>query len=81
MDALAIMPMLVLMTLTFMLGHNGSAKPTNQCCMLSATKQAINIKLATIDHCLHDLDCTNIYLACPVWFFCSQHIILSVPDR
>ena len=39
------MLILVLMTLTLMQGHSGSAK--NQRCMLSATKQAISIKLAT----------------------------------
>ena len=41
------MLMLVLMTLTLMQGHSTSAKATNQLCMLSSTKQAISIKLAT----------------------------------
>ena len=36
-----LMLQLVLMTLTLMQGHSGSAKVKNQRCMLSATKQAI----------------------------------------
>ena len=68
------MLMLVLMTFTLMQGHSGSAKANNQCCMLSATKQAItkyyiiSIKLAkTVGHflCDHDLDFANVYMACP----------------
>ena len=39
---------LVLMTLTLMQGHSGLAKAKNQHWMLSATKQAISIKLAII---------------------------------
>ena len=51
------MIMLVLMTLTLMQGHNGSAKVTNQRCMLWATKQAIRIKRAAkVGHFLRDLD-------------------------
>ena len=41
------MLMLFLMTLTLMQGHGGSTKAKNQRCMLSATKQAINIERAT----------------------------------
>ena len=41
------MLMLVLMTLTPMHGHSVSAKAKTQRFMLSATKQAISIKLAT----------------------------------
>ena len=42
---------LVLMTL--MQGHSGSARQTNQRCMLSVIKQAISINLAaTVDHLL-----------------------------
>ena len=42
------MLMLILMTLTLMQGHSGSANAKNQCCcMPSATKQAISIKIAT----------------------------------
>ena len=51
MDAIYIyMLVLVLMTLNLMHGHSGSAKAKNQRCMLSlsATKEAINIKLATM---------------------------------
>ena len=40
--------MLALMTLTLMQGHSGSAKEKIQRCMLSAAKQAISIKLATM---------------------------------
>ena len=39
--------MLVWMILTLMQGHSGSAKAKNHPCMLSATNQAISIKLAT----------------------------------
>ena len=46
------MLMLVSMTLTLMhKGHSGSAKAKNQRCMLSVTKQAIIIKLATMSVC------------------------------
>ena len=39
-------------------------KDQNQRCMLSETKQAINIKLATtVGHSLHDLDFANVYMA------------------
>ena len=41
------MLMLVLMTLTCMQGHSGTAKAKNQRCMLSAAKPAISMKLAT----------------------------------
>ena len=40
------MLMLLLTNMTLMQGHSGSARPTNQICMLSATTQAISIKLA-----------------------------------
>ena len=65
MDALVYMLMLVSMTLTLMLGHIGSAKAKNQRLMLSATKQAISIKLATtVGHFLRDvdLDFANVYM-------------------
>ena len=66
--------MLVLMTLTLMQGHSGSAKAKNQRCMLSETKQAISIKLATtvdlfFKYILHDLDFANVYMASPTCFF------------
>ena len=59
--------MLVSMTLTLMQGRNVSAKTTNQRCMLSATKQAINKhKLAaTVGQFLCDLDFVNVY----VWIY------------
>ena len=51
--------MLVSMTLTQ--GHSGSAKAKNQRCMLSATKQAISIKLSTtVKPVLRDLDFANV---------------------
>ena len=59
--------MLVSMTLTLMQGHSGSAKAKNQRCMLSATKQAISIELATtVGHFLLDLDLdfANVYMDC-----------------
>ena len=62
------MLVLVLKTFTLMQGHSGLAKLKNQRCMLSITKQAISIKLATtVGHCLHDLDLdfVNVYMACP----------------
>ena len=42
------MLMLVSMALTLMQGHSGLAKAKNQCDMLSGTRQAISIKLATM---------------------------------
>ena len=58
------MLMLNLMTLTLMQGHSGSGNVKNQCCLLSATKQAIRIKLATtVSHFLNDLDFANVYMA------------------
>ena len=54
------MSMLVSMILTLMQGRSGSAKATNQDCMLSASKQAICIKLPTkVGHFLRDLDLAN----------------------
>ena len=58
------MLMLVVMTLTQ--GHSGSAMANNRC-MLSASKQATSIKLATtVCHflCDLDLDYANVYMAC-----------------
>ena len=67
------MLMLVLMTLTLMQGHSTSAKATNQLCMLSSTKQAISIKLATevggVFLCDLDLDFANICMVDPLVFF------------
>ena len=62
---------LVSMTLTLKQGHNGSAKATNQRCMLSETKQAISMKLATtVGYVLHDLDFANVYIyALTILFF------------
>ena len=57
--------MLVLMTLTLMQGHSGLVNAKRQRCMLSATKHAIRIKLATaVGHFLHDLDFdfANVYI-------------------
>ena len=51
--------------------HSGSAKAKNQLCMLSATKQAICIKLATtVGHflCDLDLDFANVCMVCPTCF-------------
>ena len=42
------MLMLVLITLTLKQGHSESAKAKNQRCMLSASTQAISIKLPTM---------------------------------
>ena len=45
----------------------------NQRCMLSATKQAISIKLATaVGHFIRDLDLdfATFYMACPTCLFC-----------
>ena len=45
-----------------MQGHSGSTKATNQRCMLSATKQAVSITLATaVVHCL-----------CEPWPWCCK---------
>ena len=52
-----IMSMLVSITLTLLQGHIGRQKKTNQRRIISATKQAISIELATsVGSCLHDLD-------------------------
>ena len=72
------MLMLVLMTLTLMQGHSGSAKARNQRSMLSATKQAISIKLATkVGHFLRDLDLdfANVYMASLLTF---SHCMASI---
>ena len=62
------MLMLVLITLTFMQGHSGSAKAKNQHCMLSATKQAIRIKLATMVAIFYVTLQTSIWLDHLVFF-------------
>ena len=67
----AIMLMLVSMTLILMQGHSGyKAKAQNQRPMLSATKKAISVKLATtvglfffLFFFLPDLDFENVYKA------------------
>ena len=68
------MLMLVSITLILMQGHSGLAKVKNQYCMLSATKQAIIIQLATtVGHFFHDLDldiCKT--LTSPVLFVCPS---------
>ena len=52
----------VLVTLTLMQGHTGSAKAKHH--LDNLTKQAICIKLATAGgHCLHDLDFESVYIA------------------
>ena len=56
--------MLMLVPMTLMQGHSGSGKAQIQHCMLSATKQAISIKLATtVGHFSRDfyLDFANVY--------------------
>ena len=61
-------PYVLILILTLMQGHSGSAKAENQRCMLLATKPAISIKLATtVGHFLHDLDLdfANVCMACP----------------
>ena len=66
------MLLLVLMTLTLMQAHSGSAKAKNQRCMLSATKQAISIKLSTVGFFFFNVTLTltaNVYMACPSCFF------------
>ena len=56
--------MLVLITLTLMLRHSGLAKAKSQRCMLSATKQAINIKLATkVGHVYVTLTLQTLYMS------------------
>ena len=55
----------------------------NQRCMLSATKQAISIKLATtVGHFSRDLDLdfANVYMACPACcgVFASQTVSLEI---
>ena len=58
------MLMLVPVTLNWMQGYSGSAKANNSRGILSATKQAISIKLATtLGHFLCDHDFANVYMA------------------
>ena len=58
------MLVLVLMTLTLIQRHSGSGKAKSQRCMLSATKQARSIKLATtLWHLLYNLAIANVYMA------------------
>ena len=61
------------MTLFLMQGHSGSPKAKHQRYNnLSATKQAISVKLATTVGLVLlydlDLDFANIYIACPTCF-------------
>ena len=69
-----LMLVLMILTLTLMQGHSGSAKANNHHCMLSATKQAININgYNTVYYVwvfLHDLDFANEYMARPACLFC-----------
>ena len=52
--------MLVFMTFTLMQGHSGSAKAKNQHCMVSTTKQAITVILATtVGPFLHEPEFAN----------------------
>ena len=78
MDAILNMLTLVLMTLNLMQGHSWSAKANNQRSMLSATKQALSIKLSTTvvsRPFLCDLDFANISLDHLVFIV----IILNIP--
>ena len=60
--------------LTLMQSHSGLAKAKIQCWIISTTKQATSIKLATtVVHFLRDLDFENVYMAwqlvtCAVFF-------------
>ena len=60
--------MLTLMTLTFVQDHSGSAKEKYQGFMLSATKQAISIKLATLVWALKN-NCLYISTTVGLFFF------------
>ena len=80
-----IMLMLVLMTLTLMQGHSGSARQAKQisvACSL-ASKQAINMKLDTKvgrGFFLRDLnlDFANVSMACPIRFFgCAGGVLVA----
>ena len=49
--------------------HGGSAKANIQCSIISTTKQATNIKLATtVGYILRDHDFENVYMAWPTCF-------------
>ena len=53
-------------TLTLMQGHSGSTKAKIQCWIISTTKQATTIKIATtVGHLLCHLDFANVYMAWP----------------
>ena len=56
--------MFIIIITIIMKGHSGSVKAITQHCMLSATKQAISMTLATtVGHFLHDLLFANVYMA------------------
>ena len=62
--------MLILMTLTLMQGHSGSAKAENQCCILS---RQLSIKRATtVGHFDVILTFANVYVACPACFYSHE---------
>ena len=66
---MAYMLVLVLMTLTLMQAHSGSAKEKCHRWICSTTKQAISMKRATaVGHLLRDLDFENAYISGPTCF-------------
>ena len=73
------MLILIVMTWTLMQGHSGSVKANNERFMLSATKQAVSIKFATmVGHFLHDLDLefANIYMTCSSFYLFAYSFVI-----
>ena len=67
--------------LTLMRGHSGSEKATNQRWLISATKQAISIKLdTTVGHFVRDFDFAKVCIAEPLVLvlFLGGDVCLSV---
>ena len=60
--------LLMLVSMTLIHSHSGSAKAKIQCWIIWTTKQATSIKLITVDHLLSNLDFENVYMAWPSGF-------------
>ena len=74
------MLMLILMTLTLIQGHSGSAKAKNQRCILSTTKQAVNILATTVGHFYVTLTLQMfIWLVLLVYIYTGNVLLAAMP--
>ena len=66
-----------MLMLVLMQDYSWSAKANNHRCIISASKQAIDIKLdANVGHFLRDpdFDFANVYMVCPAcYFYCDLY--------